>query len=809
MLTDNLALIAAGAALHWLQPRDKMPIEKDWASKERYNAEHLRSTSRRDANIGLRTGEPSKIGNFFLQVVDLDIRKPEMAPDAWKALLEILPRANTLPCVISGSGGESRHFYVASLTPLASKKLVKSAGFEWIFDPKKGRDVKKHDWEIDLKGTGTQVVLPPSIHPDTGLPYRWLRPLDLDFAELMVAEIHGAPVSSSSGAADDDDDLFSIVRADPLDIDEDEIEKIVADLPEDWVEDRDYWFRVGMAFHHQYRGEDEGFEAWCEWSSQSAKFDRKDSFRVWESFRGKNNPFTFRSLIQAANASRFDDDLDLDFDAGPATPAAVIDLSDLIGGSTALSVPAKAEIVEETDPDWKSKFHRNEEGELKSTLPNVALIIENDPRVRGVIQFNEFAQEIVLRGEPRQAKKKRESAHGPVNLENAIWRLRDPLNGDNWTDSHDIGLRTLVETKTQMQGYGLKTTDRDLRGAVDMAAHRRSFHPIKELITSVTWDGTPRAERMWIDYLGCEDNSYNQQAALLTLVGAVARIFQPGHKFDFVPILEGTQGKGKSTFIEILGLQWYGELTGDVGDPKQMIEVMQGKWILELGELSAMQRSEVNDLKAFVSRTHDKARLAWEKRAKEFGRQCIFIGSTNDREYLRDQTGNRRFWPIVCHLPGDRLIDNRKFAANVMQIWAEAVHIYHQMCKDYAHLDRLPLHMKGEGAIQAIEMQESRRVESVEEALAGEIINWLDTPLDAEFDDLDPDAKPLMRQETCLTQIWREMMGRDGSIPHSESIKIGKAMQLVKWPRSHNVLNSTQINKKYGPCRVYSRPEED
>lgn len=810
MLTENLALIAAGAALHWLQPRDKMPIEKNWSSVPRYSAEQLKATHRRDNNIGLRTGEPSKIGDFYLHVIDLDIRKPEMASDAWAALLEILPRARTLPAVISGSGGESRHIYVLSTEAFQSKKLVKSAGFEMVFDPKKGREVRKHDWEIDLKGTGTQVAIPPSIHPDTGKPYRWERPLDLDFAELMVAEVRGAPASTAAGSTDDEDDLFAIVRADPLDLDEDEIEDIVENLPEDWVDDRDYWFRVGMAFHHQYRGEDEGFEAWCEWSQQSPKFDRKDSFRVWESFKGKSHPFTFRSLIQAANASRFDDELELDFDAGPSTaPAAEIDLSDLLEGPapTVTVVPEKSEPVDETDPDWKSRFHRNEEGELKSTLPNVTLIVENDARMRGVMQFNEFSQEIVLRAEPRIAKKKRDSSHAPANLESPIWKLRDALNGDNWTDSHDNGVRSLIETKSQMQGYAIKVTDRDLRAAIDAAGRRRSFHPIKEQITAQPWDGKPRAETMFIDYLGCEDTTYNRQAALLTLVGAVARIFRPGHKFDFVPILEGAQGKGKSTFIKILGLKWYGELTGDIGDPKQMIESMQGKWILELGELSAMQRSEVNDLKAFVSRTHDKARLSYEKRSKEFGRQCIFMGSTNDREYLRDQTGNRRFWPIVCRITGQ--INNRKFASEVQQIWAEAVHLYHTMETDYAALDELPLHMKGEAEALALEMQESRRVETAEEVLAGQIVSWLDTPLDAEFDDLDADAEPLLRQETCIAQIWNEMMERTGSVPHAETVKIGRAMQMTKWHRSHNIKKSSPINRKYGACRIYSRPEGD
>ncbi|TGW06972.1 hypothetical protein EN788_39305, partial [Mesorhizobium sp. M2D.F.Ca.ET.145.01.1.1] len=299
-------------------------------------------------------------------------------------------------------------------------------------------------------------------------------------------------------------------------------------------------------------------------------------------------------------------------------------------------------------------------------------------------------------------------------------------------------------------------------------------------------------------------NEYNRQASLMTFVGAVARVMRPGHKFDFVPILEGAQGKGKSTFIEILGLQWYNELTGDISDPKQMVEVMQGSWILEIGELSSMARAEVNDLKAFVSRTHDKVRLAWEKRAKEFPRQCIFIGSTNDREYLRDQTGGRRFWPIVCKLVGQ--IDNPRLRREIMQVWAEALHIFHEMEKQYN--GTLPLFLTDQAAEQALVMQESRRVESSEEMLAGKIEAWLDQPVgtDEDFDDLDPNAPKTFRNETSVQQIWEEMLRRDGSVPHTEAMKIGKAMLIVGWHRTEGPVTAREINKKYGKCRVYVRP---
>jgi predicted P-loop ATPase len=321
----------------------------------------------------------------------------------------------------------------------------------------------------------------------------------------------------------------------------------------------------------------------------------------------------------------------------------------------------------------------------------------------------------------------------------------------------------------------------------------------------VKWDGVCRAETLFVDYLGCDDNDYNRQAALMTLVGAVARVMRPGHKFDFVPILEGVQGKGKSTFIEILALNWYNELTGDISEPKQMVELMQGSWILELGELSSMARAEVNDLKAFVSRKEDKVRLAWEKRAKDFPRQCIFIGSTNDREYLRDMTGGRRFWPIVCKLLGQ--IDNPRLRREVMQIWAEALVIYQGLSAKHGS-GELPLHLTDEAASMALVMQESRRVETSEEMLAGQIYAWLESPIgtDERFDDLDADAPKAYRPETCIAQIWQEMLGRDGSVPHTEAMKIGKAMLIVGWQRTEGPVIGHEINKKYGKCRVYLRP---
>jgi predicted P-loop ATPase len=815
-------MIKAGASLHWLVSFEKRPIAEEWSQAPFQTETNLRATYRRNANIGIRLGEPSRIDGAYLHLIDLDIRDATQAPDAWAKVLEMWPAARGYPTVISGSGGESRHIYFLSKSPFPKKKLAKSAGHSMVWDKRLERDVKKYDWEIDLLGTGSQAVIPPSIHPDTNLPYLWQAPLDLDLPAAMVAApalmaSWGVAAVASADEADEDD-LFAIVRAEPMDLSDDDVDGVVADLPSSWVEDRDQWLTVGAALHHQFEGGSDGFERWNEWAKQSAKFNARDSARVWKSFGGAKNPVRTATLIQAANNNRLSDDLDFeledDFEAAPMTaalpaPTSKYDLSNLLGPEPRvgpeLVIAQKANPVEEYDPDWTQRLHRNEKGELKSTLPNVALIIDNEPRTRDLLAYNEFEQDWVILAKPKQVKRSRESGHNPINLVGRLWQARDSVNGDHWTDSHDTALRAMIESKTQLKGYGIKVSDRDMRGGVDLSASRRAFHPVKEAITRPVWDNECRAETMFIDYLGCEDNAYYRQAALMTLVGAVARIFQPGHKFDFVPILEGAQGKGKSTFIKILGLDWSSELVGDISDPKQMVEGMQGSWIIEIGELSAMHRSEVNDLKAFVSRTADKVRLAFAKRGDKFLRQCIFMGSTNDREYLRDVTGGRRFWPIVCNLPGN--IDTDRFRDNMMQIWAETVVIYHRMVAENPGRE-LPLFMTEEAADLALEMQESRRVESAEEMLAGQITAWLEEPIDPDsrFDDLDPSTPKQYRQETCVAQVWQEVLGKEGSPTGIEASRIGRAMTIIGWPRSPGVVAGRSVNKKFGPCRVYTRP---
>ncbi len=277
-------LVDIGAALQWLHPREKRPIADGWSRAPRATRADLERSHVPGANIGIRLGEPSETPSGYLHLIDLDIRKPETAAQAWAEIRRLVPTVDQLPTVISGSG-TGRHFYFFSPTPLRSEKLARGDG-----------------WEVELFGTGKQAVLPPSIHPGTGRAYKWQRPIDFAMVSLCGKGPTLIFPHLAARRAPDDDDLFAIVKAEPLDLTDTEVDSYIAGLPEDWVEDRESWFTVGAALSHQYRGGEVGFGKWCDWSRQSKKFDLRDSEAVWKSFKGRTaNPITFRSVIKAAN----------------------------------------------------------------------------------------------------------------------------------------------------------------------------------------------------------------------------------------------------------------------------------------------------------------------------------------------------------------------------------------------------------------------------------------------------------------------------------------------------------------------------
>jgi hypothetical protein len=801
ILTAIEPLRSAGFALHWLHPKSKRPIGEDWSTKPVATLDALRRRHQPGMNLGVRLGEASRlVDGSYLHLIDLDVRDESRLADALTALNELIPGiADSVPTVISGSGGSSRHFYFVSDRPFTSKKLARSDTFKMVFDDRLKREVKRRDWEIELFGTGKQAVMPPSIHPDTGRPYRWDRPFDLAALSVGASPFVASSHLDSLGIIDNQTRELDLKP--PLGLSEDEIQDILDVLPLDaYCEDRDGWLQVGMALHHETGGGEDGYDLWCEFSKQSEKFNARDQRIVWNSFKPKANSVRMATLKAVAHQIHLEemfDEVDLD------EPAGGTDVNALIGG------PGDADefdsiIGSATAPTlgWMSLMQPLKDGAgWANTLHNVTLIMRNDPRFVGLPRLNEFTNETVQRTPPGTQPDRRKNQPKPtVQLNGRIWQVQDTLNGEIWNDDRDFAIRAVIEAPLTQGGYAIKVTDRDLKAATVIAANDTPFHPVREYLGGLTWDGKTRVERLFIDYLGAEPNPYTLSIGRLMMVGAVTRVYEPGHKFDFAVILEGLQGKRKSTFIQVLARKWFAELDGDFHDPRAMIETMQGAWILELPELTGFQRSDVRAIKAFISRQKDKARLAYAKRAGVWPRQCIFIGSTNDREYLKDDSGGRRFWPMPCHV---RHIDTDRLEREVDQLWAEALTIYRAMRAEQPE-GTLPLYLTDPEAHRiAAGLQESRRIESSDDGLAGMIAAWLDLPInDGGLDDVDADEKPKYRDRVCLPQIWCECLrGDPKAYGQAQAQMLGRAMSRVtEWTQT-----DWQKHGTYGRQRTYER----
>lgn len=826
MIEGVIPLRRAGFALHWLHPRTKRPIGEGWSSAPVASVDELRASWREGNNVGVRLGEPSKVAGGYLHALDIDIRDADAAEEAFEALADLLGeiKPDSLPMVASGSGGASRHLYFISDKPFYSRKL-------WISEGKhRGADGKWHyDAEIELFGTGKQCVVPPSIHPDTRKPYTWVRPFDFDLIDLGIAPI--IPAARLREIADPETSTYEFETIEPLTFKKGQLERELGEISDDRIDDYHDWVTLGQALHHQFGGSREGYDLWVEQSKRSEKFDPRGLPSKWRGFgRSRRRPVTMATIRQWVIEQRHEailgafDDLpevgestDAQADSKgtetrskpPVTGDALGDnFDDLLGGSPEPEDPLdRDEPADDTDPldrdveaeplTWAQLLDLNDEGAIRPSLHNVSMLIENDPRVVGIPSLNEFTQETVQRSPVgTKADHRRNAVKKAIQLRDRIWQVDDPLNGTLWSDDRDMDVRRVFEAPKTQGGYGIKVSDRDLRAAIVVAANKNTFHPVREYLSSVEWDGVERVETMFVDYLGAEDNSYIRDISRLLLLGAVTRIYEPGHKFDFAVIIEGLQGKGKSTFIQILGKQWFAELDGDFHDSKQMIELMQGAWIMEIPELSGFTRADVRAVKAFISRQKDRARLAYARRAGSFPRQCVFIGSTNDSEYLKDDSGGRRFWPVYCT---SEIIDFAAFSANVDQIWAEAVQIYREM-RAKQPKGTLPLYLSDEHSKAiATKLQESRRVESADDGLVGQIAAWLEKPImSGGFD--DDDGKP--RDITCLLEVWCECMGgQKTSYGQMQAQMLGRAMQRVGgWDKGER-----EYFDQYGRQRAYSR----
>lgn len=368
---------------------------------------------------------------------------------------------------------------------------------------------------------------------------------------------------------------------------------------------------------------------------------------------------------------------------------------------------------------FASEIEVNRNGEIVASQPNINKLCQWDARLTGRIGFNQFTQRPVVVGaiDPKM--------QGVLKIPCA-----DPVNGDPWEDWMESVLLCILEgqngTDDNAIGYGMKVGIGDLRMAVEHVARINSFHPIREWLDALEWDGVKRIDTFLQRYLGEADTPYVRDVAWLMLVGACYRAMTPGLKFDHMPIIYGRQGTRKSTFVRVLaGEQWFGELHVELSDERKVAEQIAGLWIGELPEMVSANKTEVNALKQFVRRTKDDCRMAYMKNVTPLPRQAIFIGTTNDKKILRDPTGNRTSLMLEVHV--DR-IDTVALAAERPQLFAEAMHYLREL-RAKTPYGELPLEFRSEEArIEAAARQGLARTLTVQEQLVNEIKDFFDEP---------------------------------------------------------------------------------
>lgn len=435
------------------------------------------------------------------------------------------------------------------------------------------------------------------------------------------------------------------------------------------------------------------------------------------------------------------------------------------------------------DYSWMNKLKVNPQTcKPLSTILNVQLILENDAKLREHMYLDEFKNRVIV-------------------VSPLPWDVFEyPYQTREWTDSDDAGLRNYMEATYMITGK-----ERILDGfTICMNTHRKN--KLKDYFKSLKWDGTARVDRLLIDYFGAEDNAFSRESIRKCLMAAVARVLYPGCKFDNMLILSGRQGIGKSTFFSLLGKEWYSDSLSTF-EGKDAAELLQGFWIVEAGELTGLNRSEMNDVKQFLSKREDIYREPYGRRTSSYPRRCIIVGTTNDKEFLKDVTGNRRFWPIDLEVQKPVKNIFKELPSEVDQIWAECLFYVNQGENLLLSAEALKLAEESQGRHREVNPKE------------GLILEFLDRPITEDWYRKDiserrdlmisdfkvPEGQECYRDRVCAAEIYAECFKNFniGMMKRLESMEINNILKgLPGWePMKYPM----RFGKGYGMQRGYMR----
>lgn len=438
------------------------------------------------------------------------------------------------------------------------------------------------------------------------------------------------------------------------------------------------------------------------------------------------------------------------------------------------------ELPADYSDEWKADIEYSKSGKIQNTIANIILVLENDPAIAGHIIHDEFSGfDAVVGGLPWDKKATR------------------------WTDRDDANLRVWLE-----RNYDLTGKDK-INDAVAAVLTNHRYHPVREYLNALQWDGVPRLERLIIDYIGAEDTELTRAMTRKHFTAAVARVFHPGCKYDYCLILTGPEGAGKSTLLSIMGGEWFNDsITTTEG--KEGMDQLRRAWVIEMGELSSIKRSDVESVKAYLSKQVDIYRAAYDRRTAEHPRQCVFCGTTNEAYFLKGDTGNRRFWVIAVRP------DLRKYSKwqqaiqnDRDQLWAEAVHYYREG-------ERLYLDPKMEA--EARERQQRYNDDSDDPVIAI-LYDYLEAKLPIDWntydlqrrrawlrnpDPLDADGTE-RRDRICAAEFICERLGKDVADKEFKYMarKVNKLISAL--PGWEKVSSTRHCETLYGVQRGFRR----